>query len=152
MEKSESINAGLSLWMTSTQNLITKSYAMLHFLRPVMLSVKLYMYIPEIPWLQLTFKARCPSCKETIGGHIVQSRFRCPFCEAILNSNKKETTKRAVVIGVVLYIVLFFVINFVSMSTWPQVAAVIAGSLAPILVGIGYFKINIKVVNEKKAL
>jgi uncharacterized protein (DUF983 family) len=110
------------------------------------------MYIPELPWVSLSFKTRCPSCKETIGGHIVKNRFTCPFCKTILNSNKNEVIKSAVIISAVLYITLFLVINFVSISEWPFIMVVLAGSFAPVLVGIGYFKMNFKICNEKNAL
>ena len=109
------------------------------------------MYIPELPWVSLTFKACCPSCNETMGGHIVKNRFTCPFCKKILNSNINEVTKRATIIGVVLYLALFLVINFVSISEWPLIVVVVAGSFAPILAGIGYFKIKFKVSNENNA-
>ena len=110
------------------------------------------MYIPEIPLVNLTFKARCPSCNETIGGHIVKNRFTCPFCKTILISNKNEVTKSAVIIGAILYIVLFLAINFIAISAWPLVAVVLAGSVAPILVGIGYFKMKFKIANENNTL
>jgi len=110
------------------------------------------MIIPELPWISLSFKARCPSCNETIGGHIVKNRFKCPFCEVILKSNKNEVIKRALIIGVALYITLFLVINFVSIDGWPFVVVVVAGSFAPLLVGIGVFKMQFKVSKENNAL
>ena len=109
------------------------------------------MLIPELPFINLSFKARCPACAEKMGGHLVRDRFTCPFCHSILKSNKKETINTAVIIAIVLYLLFALAINFISMKDWILFMTMIAASFAPILIGYTYFKMYFKVVQERSS-
>jgi endogenous inhibitor of DNA gyrase (YacG/DUF329 family) len=103
------------------------------------------MYIPELPFLAMSFKAKCPECGSLIGGHIVKEKFTCPFCGVHLVSNKQRAFYEACSLAVLVYALLAVLANYSAISvTWRPLAMLGAG-LGPIVVGWGYFRLRLRV-------
>ncbi len=101
--------------------------------------------LPEVPWIDLTCKGKCPECGHNIGSHIIKESFCCPTCDIALSSNKKDVKNRAILSGAVFYAVSTVAINVVTLSATALTVGVIVTSFGALAVGYGYFRFKFKI-------
>lgn len=89
--------------------------------------------LPEMPVFDLSFRARCPVCRTTIGGHLVKEKFTCPSCDRGLRSNKTAARRKAMILSLVLT-------GFVFLSSTHQVLLYLAAAFLPAIFGLFSFK------------
>lgn len=110
------------------------------------------MIFPEVPLVELSFRAKCPACSEIIGGHVVSDNFECPFCHAALSSNKRRCLNQSIWMALALYFLCFVVFNFLPKHSVFSVGIFLFASVIPLVFGYAWFKYKFQVFKRDEAL
>jgi len=103
------------------------------------------MFIPEIPLIDLRYRAECPVCRETMGGHLVRDAFSCPFCRTRLVSNRTRAGKQALLLAIVLYLVSLALYNLVDMHEVGWLILAIVANIGAVVFSYLLFKLRLKI-------